>query len=106
MKKYIQVLNALELMQRLATGKRVAGVLYVDESGHLTFKAYNRTQRAKERTIAHLENGWLKESARRIKFFNSVKKEMSAEKIEYAMKREMSTAMNELAWERMAEMFG
>ena len=42
MKKYIFVLNALELMSKLYVGKRVEGVLYVDQNtGRLTFKAYN-----------------------------------------------------------------
>ena len=37
MKKYIFVLNALELMSKLYVGKRVEGVLYVDQNtGRLT----------------------------------------------------------------------
>ena len=106
MKKYIFILNALELLKVVLEGKRVEGVLYVDESGRLTFKAYNRTsrRRPKDRTIMELESGWLKESPRRIKFYNSVKKELATERIEHVMMREMRTAMNELAWERMAEL--
>ena len=103
MKKYIYLLNALELLQVVMRGKRVEGVLYMDESGKLTFKAYNRTsrQRPKDRTIVELENGWLKESPRRIKFYNSVKKEMTTERIEHVMMREMRTALDELTWERL-----
>ena len=33
MRKYILILNALELMTKLIAGKRVEGVLYIDEEG-------------------------------------------------------------------------
>ena len=50
MKKYIFILDALELMTKLMVGKRVEGVLYMDENtGHLTFKAYNRQPRVREK---------------------------------------------------------
>ncbi len=65
MKKYIFVLNALELMTRLYVGKRVEGVLYMDENtGRLTFKAYNRQPRVREkdRLVKKLPWGWVKES--------------------------------------------
>ena len=42
MKKYIFVLNAIELLAQLMNGKRVKGVLYlVQNTGKLTFKAYH-----------------------------------------------------------------
>ena len=76
MKKYVFVMNAIELLQRLVSGKRVEGVLYVDgDTGRLTFKAYNRTclkRRAKDRLIRLLEHGWVKESAERIKVYESI----------------------------------
>ena len=78
MKKYVFVMNAIELLQRLVSGKRVEGVLYVDgDTGRLTFKAYNRTclkRRAKDRLIRLLEHGWVKESAQRIKVYESLPK--------------------------------
>ena len=44
MKKFIFVVNAIELLKQLLAGKRVEGVLYFDKNaGRLTFKAYNRT---------------------------------------------------------------
>ena len=67
MKKYIFVLNALELMSKLYVGKRVEGVLYVDQNtGRLTFKAYNRQshKREKDQLVKKLPWGWVKESAR------------------------------------------
>ena len=78
MKKYILVLNAIELLQRIAVGKRVEGVLYLDEdTGRLTFKAYNRKPyiRKKDRLVKKLPWGWVKESLERIKVFGSFPKE-------------------------------
>ena len=46
MRKYIFIINAIELLQLLMSGKYVQGVLYIDrETGLLTFKAYNRKPR-------------------------------------------------------------
>ena len=46
MKKF--VLNAMELIGQLMNGKRVEGVLYLDQqTGRLTFKAYNRQPRVR-----------------------------------------------------------
>ena len=43
MRKNVYVLNAIELLGQLMNGKRVEGVLYIDQNtGKLTFKAYNR----------------------------------------------------------------
>ena len=80
MKKYIFVLNAIELMTKLYVGKRVEGVLYMDENtGRLTFKAYNRQQRIrhKDQLVKKLPWGWVKESMERIKVFGSFPKEYS-----------------------------
>lgn len=48
-----------------------------------------------------LENGWLKESPKRIKFYNSVKKNVEVISIKDVMQRELNTAMNELMFEKM-----
>ena len=84
MKKFIFVLNALELMSKLYAGKRVKGVLYIDdETGRLTFKAYNLTSiiRNNDRMIHTLEHGWVKESKERIKLFESVPKELGTARV-------------------------
>ena len=78
MKKFIFVLNAIELMKQLINGKRVEGVLYVDQNtGKLTFKAYNRQARVREkdRLVKKLPWGWVKESMERIKVFGSFPKD-------------------------------
>ena len=52
MKKYIFVMNAIGLFSKLMDGKRVEGVLYMDENtGRLTFKAYNRKTRQRGRDL-------------------------------------------------------
>ena len=78
MKKYIFVLNAIELMTKLYVGKRVEGVLFMDENtGRLTFKAYNRKPKKREKDVLvkKLPWGWVKESMERIKVFGSFPKE-------------------------------
>ena len=92
MKKYVFVMNAIELLQRLVSGKRVEGVLYVDgDTGRLTFKAYNRTclkRRAKDRLIRLLEHGWVKESAERIKVYESIPKNLGTARVMAVLDRE------------------
>ena len=99
------ILNALELMTRLIAGKRVEGVLYMDEeTGHLTFKAYNRQPRDRhERVVCQLENGWLKETPQRYKFYNSVKKELGRRLVDVVMHRELNHAMSVLEIEEIMD---
>ena len=105
MKKYIFVLDALELMTKLIVGKRVEGVLYMDENtGRLTFKAYNRQPRQRqERVVCQLENGWLKESPQRYKFYNSVRKDLGRRIVDVVMHRELKTAMQTLEIEEILD---
>ena len=77
MKKFVFILNAIELISKLIDGKRVEGVLYLDQNtGKLTFKAYNRQPRVREKDvmIKKLPWGWVKESVERIKVFGSFPK--------------------------------
>ena len=78
MKKYIFVLNAINVMAKLLKEKRVEGVLFLDENtGRLTFKAYNRQPRVREkdRLVKKLPGGWVKESIERIKVYGSFPKD-------------------------------
>ena len=84
MKKYIFVLNAIELMNQLMNGKRVEGALYVDQNtGRLTFKAYNRQPRVREKDhmVKKLPWGWVKESAKKLKVFGSFPKDMGTARV-------------------------
>ena len=103
MKKYIFVMSALEVLAKLAMGKRVQGVLYIDENtGKLTFKAYNRQcGKRRERVVCQLENGWLKESPKRIKFYTSVKKALGFRLVNVAMHRDLNDAMGRLEVEEL-----
>ena len=99
MKKYIFVLNAIELMNQLMNGKRVEGVLYMDENtGRLTFKAYNRQprKRDKDRMVKKLPWGWVKESMERIKVFGSFPKEYSTPRVMGLLEEHTKDAKNAL----------
>ena len=97
MKKYVFVLNAIELMSKLYVGKRVEGVLFLDENtGRLTFKAYNRQPRVREkdRLVKKLPWGWVKESLERIKMFGSFPKDMGTAAVMGLMEEHMRDAKN------------
>ena len=99
MKKYIFVLNAIELMTKLYVGKRVEGVLFMDEStGRLTFKAYNRQQRIrhKDQLVKKLPWGWVKESLERIKVFGSFPKDMGTAQVMGLLEEHHRDAKNAL----------
>ena len=97
MKQYIAIEE--EVLVRLVEGKYVEGSLHRDQwTGVITFNAYKRQPRVrhKDRVICQLENGWLKESAERIKFYNSVKKDLGRRLVDVVMHRELTTAMTAL----------
>ena len=105
MRKYIFILNAINVMAKLLKEKRVEGVLYLDQdTGKLTFKAYNRQPRDRhERVVCQLENGWLKESPKRYKFYNSVRKDLGRRLVDVVMHRELNAAMQVLEIEEMLD---
>lgn len=105
MRKYIFILNAIIVMAKLLEGKRVEGVLYLDQNtGKLSFKAYNRQARDRhERVVCQLENGWLKESPLRYKFYNSVRKDLGHRIVNVVMHRELNTAMEQLEIEEILD---
>lgn len=106
MKKYIEI--PMEVLERLVNGKYVEGSLHRDEwTGAITFKAYNRQPKGKktpDKIICQLESGWLKESPKRIKFFNSVNKDLDYATIDHVMKRELRTALRALLGEQLVEL--
>jgi hypothetical protein len=99
MRKYIFVLNAIELLNKLMNGKRVEGVLFMDENtGHLTFKAYNRQprKRQKDLLVKKLPWGWVKESLERIKVFGSFPKDMGTTRMMGLLEEHAHDAKNAL----------
>ena len=98
-KKYIFVLNAIELINKLMNGKRVEGVLYMDENtGRLTFKAYNRKPQVRyhDRLLHRMEHGWVRESKERIKVYESIPKELGTARVMSILERETKEAKNTL----------
>lgn len=103
MKKYIEISD--EALVRIESGRFVEGSLHrCNKTGKIVFNAYNRiSQKKKDRIIRQLENGWLKESATRIKFFNSVKKELGFRLVNVAMHRDLKDAMGALEVEELLD---
>ena len=98
MKKFIFLLDAIELLGRLVSKQRVQGVLYIDEStGKLTFKPYyGRGQHAKDRLIRPLEHGWVRESKERFKVFHSVPKTLGVPRVMNVLDREQQEVKSAL----------
>lgn len=95
-----------EVLVRLVEGKYVEGSLHRDKwTGVITFNAWVRKnpKHPKDRVICQLENGWLKESQTRIKFFNSVKKDLGFVQVGEVMERELEKAMLTMVREKLAE---
>ena len=103
MKKYIELSD--EVIARLVSGKCVEGSLHRDEwTGKVTFRAYQRQPRQRhERVVCQLENGWLKESPQRYKFYNSVRKDLGRRMVDVVMHRELKTAMQALEIEEILD---
>ena len=104
MKKFIEIEE--NVLVRLMEGKCVEGSLRVDElTNKVVFRAYNRvSHRRKDRVIAYLEHGWIKESKQRYKFFNSVRKDIGVTKVSVVMHRELGTAMEEVKMDRILDL--
>ena len=80
MKKYIDVLNLLQLMNKLESGRRIKGVLYIDKrTGRLTFEDYNiqAVPRQKDELVKKTPWGWVRRSKCRLKRFSSVPLDMT-----------------------------
>ena len=103
MRKYVEI--PLEVMERLVEGKCVEGSLRRDEwTGKVTFRAYQRQPRDRhERVVCQLENGWLKESPQRYKFYTSAKKTLGRRLVDVVMHRELKQAMSVLEIEEILD---
>ena len=103
MRKYVEI--PFEVIERLVEGKCVEGSLRRDEwTGKVTFRAYQRQPRqCHERVVCQLENGWLKESPQRYKFYNSVRKDLGRRLVDVVMHRELNAAMQALEIEEILD---
>lgn len=98
-KKFVLLLNAIELLQQLMDGKRVEGVLFIDKNtGWLTFKAYNRQSRIRQKDVLvkKLPWGWVRESLERIKVFGSFPKDMGTASVMGLLEEHTHDAKNAL----------
>ena len=99
--KKIEIKNEKEVLKALKRGVvegRLALTITSDGRNMIEFKAYNRkpqTYRA-DKLICLLENGWVKESAQRIKVHESVDKHLGMARIVSILERDMRDAKNAL----------
>ena len=80
MKKYIFVIDIVNLMSQLLAGKHLKGSLFIDdETGRLTFKAYNISEsgRSRDELVKKTPWGWVRRSKLRLKRFSSVPLDMT-----------------------------
>ena len=105
MKKFVFILNALDIAAKLAKGMRVKGVLYIDENtGKLCFNAYNiKPYVRRDRVVCEMENGWLKEGTLRYKLYISVRKALGRRLVDVVMHRDLNRAMEVLEVEEILD---
>ena len=103
MRKYVEI--PMEAIDRLMSDKCVEGSLRRDkQTGRIIFRAYQRQPRDRhERVVCQLENGWLKESPKRYKFYNSVRKDLGRRLVDVVMHRELNAAMQVLEVEEILD---
>ena len=103
MRKYVEI--PMEAIDRLMSDKCVEGSLRRDkQTGRIIFRAYQRQPRDRhERVVCQLENGWLKESPQRYKFYNSVRKDLGRRLVDVVMHRELNAAMQVLEVEEILD---
>ncbi|MBQ4041494.1 MAG: hypothetical protein II626_02545 [Prevotella sp.] len=71
-------------------GKKLSGVIMFDEAiGLPVFKPFNGRRRKSDRVVKVLEHGWLKESAKRYKVYESIPKELGVRTVCKVLNREV-----------------
>ena len=95
MRKYIEIDE--QVLKSIMEGKYVQGSLHYNEQARrIEFIGYKRKKRIKDKVIAILEHGWLKESPKRVKYYISLKKSIGTARMIAAMEREQRTASSHL----------
>ena len=97
MRKSIQIEE--EVLVRLVEGKCVEGSLRRDKwTGQITFRAYNRQsrKRKKDKLIRYLEHGWVKESTKNLKYFESIPKKIGMASVISVLERDTKVARETL----------
>lgn len=92
-----------ETLQAIKDGKYVDGSIKVNEPGKkhapYVFRQFNRKadRYKQDRTILNLEHGWVKESAQRIKLYESVPKTIGVKRMSDVLTRETDDAVTAIA---------
>ena len=92
-----------ETLQAIKDGKYVDGSIKVNEPGKkpapYVFRQFNRKadRYKQDRTILTLEHGWVKESAQRIKLYESVPKTIGVKRMSDVLTRETDDAVTAIA---------
>ena len=85
--------------QDYAEGKYVEGSLHRDKwTGQITFRAYNRQsrKRKKDKLIRYLEHGWVKESTKNLKYYESIPKKIGMASVISVLERDTKVAKEAL----------
>ncbi|MBO7052764.1 MAG: hypothetical protein J6W24_08910 [Prevotella sp.] len=83
-------IEAEALQKVINEGKKLPGVIMFDEATGLpVFKPFNGRRRKSDRVIRTLEHGWLKESAKRYKVYESIPKELGVRTVCKVLNREV-----------------
>ena len=90
MRKFIFIFNAIEVVKLLKAGKKLQGVLYLDDKGWLTFKPNNPPKASsKERVVEHTSFGRVTETSASYKVYERFPKVMGLHRIMSALDREV-----------------
>ena len=95
-KKFITILNVIEVFNRLSKGLTVEGALFIDKETHmLSFKPYNMAKyqpgyyKRKENLIAETDFGRITETPKKIKIYESIPKRLGVDRIINALHRDV-----------------
>ena len=101
MKIEIEIDN--KTLKAILDGKCVEGSLrqqlvVTNKASKIFFRAYNRKSRLrpKDKLIRRLEHGWVKESAMRIKVYESIDKDLGTARVMSVLDREVHEAKDAL----------
>ena len=106
MKKFIFVVNAIELIARLLAGESIEGKLYIDKDTHvLTFKAWNRKapKYTKYRKTGDTDYGGLWKSDRHLLWREKYPLSMGLDRILTAMEADKNQAQKTVVTDYIIE---
>ena len=95
MRKYVEIEE--EALKCIMEGRYVKGSMHFNElAKRIEFNNYKQKKRVKDKLIAAMEHGWLKESTENFKFFISLKKSIGIARVVAAIEREQRKACGHL----------